>query len=64
MWPPTDDHLARLRETLAWVIARSPYYQRLFAEHGSFLYVNRGVGVAGPAIRLNCAREIATIELV
>jgi phenylacetate-CoA ligase len=33
-WPPTTDHLARLRETLAWVVARSPYYQRLFAEHG------------------------------
>jgi len=27
------------------------------------LYVNRGVGMAGPAIRINCAREIATIEL-
>ena len=33
-WPPTDDHLARLQETLAWVVARSPYYQRLFAAHG------------------------------
>jgi predicted MPP superfamily phosphohydrolase len=28
------------------------------------LYVNRGAGMAGPAIRINCAREIATIELV
>jgi len=33
-------------------------------EHRSILYVNRGVGVAGPAIRFNCPREIATIELV
>lgn len=32
-------------------------------EHRSVLYVNRGVGVAGPAIRFNCPREIATIEL-
>jgi phenylacetate-CoA ligase len=32
-WPPTTDELARLRETLAWVVARSPYYRRLFAEH-------------------------------
>jgi hypothetical protein len=32
-------------------------------EHRSILYVNRGVGVAGPAIRFNCPREIATVEL-
>ena len=32
-------------------------------EHRSILYVNRGVGVAGPAIRFNCPREIATLEL-
>jgi predicted MPP superfamily phosphohydrolase len=25
--------------------------------------VNRGVGVAGPALRVNCPREITTIEL-
>ena len=30
---------------------------------GPQLYVNRGVGVAGPAIRLNCSREIATVQL-
>jgi predicted MPP superfamily phosphohydrolase len=35
----------------------------VFRENGSILYVNRGIGVAGPAIRFNCAREIATIEL-
>src|SRR5262245_46767007 len=33
-WPPTPDELARLRETLAWVVERSPYYRRVFAEHG------------------------------
>jgi phenylacetate-CoA ligase len=33
-WPPTADELARLRETLAWVVERSPYYRRVFAEHG------------------------------
>ena len=50
------------RHNLASLVTR--YTRGLFAEHGSFLYVNRGIGVAGPAIRLNCAREIATIELV
>jgi predicted MPP superfamily phosphohydrolase len=50
------------RHNLARLVTR--YTRGLFAEHGSFLYVNRGIGVAGPAIRLNCAREIATIELV
>jgi predicted MPP superfamily phosphohydrolase len=30
----------------------------------SMMYVNRGIGVAGPAIRFNCRREMATIELV
>jgi predicted MPP superfamily phosphohydrolase len=27
------------------------------------MYVNRGIGVGGPALRINCSREIATIEL-
>ena len=35
----------------------------LFRRAGSTLYVNRGVGTAGPRIRFNCRREIATIEL-
>ena len=35
----------------------------LYQMHGSTLYVNRGIGVAGPAVRFNCAREIATVEL-
>jgi len=29
-WPPTPADFARLRETLAWVYERSPYYRRLF----------------------------------
>ena len=33
-WPPTAADLARLRDTLAWVEARSPYYRRLFAGAG------------------------------
>jgi hypothetical protein len=33
-------------------------------ETGALLYVNRGLGVAGPPIRLNCAREISLHRLV
>jgi hypothetical protein len=40
------------------------YTRGLFHEGASVLYVNRGVGMAGPRIRFNCSREIATIELV
>jgi hypothetical protein len=40
------------------------YHRGLFRENGSVLYVNRGAGVAGPALRINCPREITTIELV
>ena len=29
-WPPSTDEVARLIETLRWVVERSPYYQRLF----------------------------------
>jgi predicted MPP superfamily phosphohydrolase len=36
----------------------------LYASGGSTMYVNRGIGVAGPAIRFNCRREMATLELV
>jgi predicted MPP superfamily phosphohydrolase len=36
----------------------------IYRLHDSTLYVNRGIGVAGPALRFNCPREIATIELV
>lgn len=33
-------------------------------ETGSILYVNRGLGVAGPPVRLNCAREISLLRVV
>ncbi len=48
-----------------WNLARiiTDYPRGLYRQNGSTLYVNRGIGVAGPAIRINCAREIATLEL-
>jgi hypothetical protein len=36
----------------------------LFQMHGSTLYVSRGIGVAGPAVRFYCPRELATVEIV
>ncbi len=36
----------------------------LFREGDFALYVNRGIGMAGPRIRFYCPREIAMIELV
>ena len=50
------------RFNLARLVTR--YHRGLFRENGSVLYVNRGAGVAGPALRVNCPREITTIELV
>lgn len=49
-----------------WNLARliSRFVRGTYRENGSTLYVNRGVGFAGPALRFNCPREIATIELV
>jgi len=46
---------------LARVITR--YTRGLFREGDTTLYVNRGLGVGGPALRVNCSREIATVEL-
>lgn len=48
-----------------WNLARfvTRFHRGLYHLNGSVLYVNRGLGVAGPAIRVNCHREIATIEL-
>jgi predicted MPP superfamily phosphohydrolase len=42
----------------------TPYTRGLFRSGGTLMYVNRGLGVGGPALRLNCPREIATLELV
>src|SRR5436309_15583726 len=33
-WPPTPEEFGRLRETLAWVAARSSYYRRVFDAAG------------------------------
>ena len=49
------------RYNLARVV--SPLTRGLYRQGGSTLYVNRGLGVGGPAVRINCSREIATIEL-
>jgi predicted MPP superfamily phosphohydrolase len=49
------------RLNLARLVTR--YHRGLFSENGSVLYVNRGAGVAGPALRINCPRELTTIEL-
>ena len=48
-----------------WNLARvvTPLTRGLYREGGTTLYVNRGLGVGGPALRVNCPREIATIEL-
>ena len=35
----------------------------VYRSEASTLYVNRGLGVGGPALRVQCAREIALIEL-
>ena len=33
-WPPSDADFARVRETLAWVVERSPWYRRAFDAGG------------------------------
>jgi hypothetical protein len=49
-----------------WSLARfvTRFVRGVYRENGSVLYVNRGASFAGPALRFNCPREIATIELV
>ena len=39
------------------------YTRGLYRLGNSTLYVSRGVGVGGPPLRINCRREITTIEL-
>ncbi len=41
----------------------TPFTRGLFRCGESVMYVNRGLGVGGPAVRVNCPREIATLEL-
>ena len=35
----------------------------LFELNGSYLYINRGLGVVGPPLRINCPREITRLVL-
>jgi len=42
----------------------SRWTRGLFDDGESVLYVNRGLGVAGPPVRINCPREIALLKLV
>ena len=53
--PLQHHNIARLMTT---------YTRGLFESENSLMYVNRGLGVAGPPIRLNCPREIARLELI
>jgi predicted MPP superfamily phosphohydrolase len=48
-----------------WNLARvmTPLTRGVYRSGGTTLYVNRGLGVGGPAMRFHCPREIATIEL-
>ncbi len=49
------------RHNLARIITQ--FDRGLFRVNGSVMYVNRGIGVGGPSLRMNCPREITTIEL-
>ena len=40
-----------------------PYVRGLYRERGSYLYVNRGFGVAGPAARIGAPPELTIITL-
>jgi predicted MPP superfamily phosphohydrolase len=56
--PPPPLHHHNIAQLIAnWTRGR-------FEEGESVLYVNRGLGVAGPPVRLNCPREIARLRLV
>ena len=48
-----------------WNLARvmTPLTRGVFRRGTCTMYVNRGLGVGGPAMRFHCSREIATIEL-
>jgi predicted MPP superfamily phosphohydrolase len=48
-----------------WNLARvmTPLTRGVYRRKTTTLYVNRGLGVGGPALRLNCPREIALVEL-
>jgi hypothetical protein len=48
-----------------WNLARivTRFTRGRYQLESSTLYVSRGVGVGGPALRVNCSREITTLEL-
>ena len=48
-----------------WNLARivTRFTRGRYQLESSTLYVTRGVGVGGPALRVNCSREITTLEL-
>jgi predicted MPP superfamily phosphohydrolase len=48
-----------------WNLARvmTPLTRGVYRREATTLYVNRGLGVGGPALRINCPREIAVFEL-
>jgi predicted MPP superfamily phosphohydrolase len=48
-----------------WNLARivTRFSRGLYRHEESILYVSRGIGVGGPALRVNCPREITTIVL-
>ncbi len=41
----------------------TPLTRGTYQLDASILYVNRGIGVGGPAVRIHCNREIAVLEL-
>ncbi len=48
-----------------WSLAKL-FYERdygLYDKDGAYLYINRGLGVVGPPLRINCPREITRIVL-
>lgn len=49
-----------------WNLARvmTPLTRGVYRRDRTILYVNRGLGVGGPAMRINCPREIAVVELL
>jgi len=49
-----------------WNLARvmTPLTRGVYRREATTLYVNRGLGVGGPALRINCPREIAVVELI
>ena len=65
--PRRPDRPARPRpapQRLAAHLALDPRPVPRRAETGALLYVNRGLGVAGPPVRLNCSREISLLRLL